>query len=129
MASRQLIAIAAACAVAIVGAGCGDKDNAAFSPDRQKQVDAYTSARRADVEKKVKSGALPPQALLVIRPNGTANANFIDGPNFDHDVVRTSDGGTAGKKLVWDLNQDGKIERAERTITERDLYQATLARQ
>jgi hypothetical protein len=122
MASRQVIALVAAAAVAVIGAGCGDNENAAFSPERQKQIDDYASARRADVEKKVKSGALPPEALKVIRPNGTTNANFIDGPNFDHDVVRTD----SGKKLVWDLNQDGKIEKAERTITERDLYAATL---
>jgi hypothetical protein len=125
MASRQVIAVAAACAVAIVGAGCGSQENAAFSPERQKQIDSYASARRADVVKKVKSGALPPEALKVIRPNGTANANFIDGPNFDHDIVRTG----SGKKLAWDLNQDGRIEKSERTITERDLYEATLAHQ
>jgi hypothetical protein len=125
MASRQVIAVAAAVAVAMIGTGCGGKENAAFSPDRQKQFDDYAKTRRADVEKKVRSGALPPQALLVIRPNGTANANFIKGPNFDKDIVRTR----SGKKLAWDLNQDGKIEKSERTITERDLYNATLARQ
>jgi hypothetical protein len=32
----------------------------------------------------------------------------------------------AGKKLVWDLNRNGKIDASERTITERELYDATL---
>jgi hypothetical protein len=54
------------------------------------------------------------------------NINFIDGPNNDRDVVRSSADGTTGKKLAWDLDQDGRIERSERTITERELYDATL---
>jgi hypothetical protein len=127
MAARQLIAVAAAVVVAATATGCGgDGENSAFAPARQKQMDSYAASRRAKVEKLVKDGALPRQALQVIGVDGTANANFIDGPDFDHDVVHTGAGGLSGKKLVWDLNQDGKIQKAERTITERDLYEATL---
>ena len=34
-------------------------------------------------------------------------------------------GGKTGKKLKWDLNQNGRIDRSERTITEQELYAAT----
>lgn len=44
----------------------------------------------------------------------------------DRDVVRTSPDGASGKKLVWDLDQNGKIDESERRITERELYDATL---
>jgi hypothetical protein len=40
--------------------------------------------------------------------------------------VRTGDHGASGKKLVWDLNRNGKIDPSERTITERELFDATL---
>lgn len=33
--------------------------------------------------------------------------------------------GTEGRQLVWDLNQDGRIDRKERTITEGELFTAT----
>ena len=74
----------------------------------------------------MQQGKLPPVALHVLHPDGTLNVNFIDGPNNDGDIVHSGADGTSGKKLVWDLNQDGKISKAERTITERDLYDATL---
>jgi hypothetical protein len=45
---------------------------------------------------------------------------------IDADVVRSSPDGTTGKELVWDLNHNGRIDRAERRITERELYDATL---
>jgi hypothetical protein len=71
-------------------------------------------------------GDLPPVARYVLHPNGGLNVNFIDGPNGDNDVVRTGSAGTTGKKLVFDLNRNGKIDPGERTITERELYDATL---
>jgi hypothetical protein len=33
--------------------------------------------------------------------------------------------GETGKKLQRDLNQNGRIEHSERTITEQELYAAT----
>lgn len=73
--------------------------------------------KRLTVAAYVEHGHLPPEALNTINPNGT-----ID----DRDVVRTELNGTRGKKLVWDLDQNGKIDESERTITERELYDATL---
>ena len=61
-----------------------------------------------------------------MHPDGTMNVNFIDGPNNDRDIVRTSPDGASGKKLKWDLDQDGRISADEREITERELYDATL---
>jgi hypothetical protein len=37
-----------------------------------------------------------------------------------------SDSGRTGPLLKWDLDQDGRIRRDERTITEGELYEATL---
>ena len=102
-----------------VAAGCGDEEQEtkAAMDDRQAQ-------RLAKVERAVDAGELPPVALKLFRPNGTVDISFIDGPNRDGDVVRTN--GSRGKKLVWDLDQNGKIDESERTITERELYDATL---
>jgi hypothetical protein len=80
----------------------------------------------AQIEKLVDDGVVPPVATRLYNPNGTLNVDFIDGPKGDNDVVRSSEDGASGKKLAWDLDQDGKIEPAERTITERELYDATL---
>jgi hypothetical protein len=107
-------------------AGCGDEDNPAFSKDVKQQMDSASASRRAKVESLVDRGKLPQVALRVLHSDGTLNVNFIDGPSYDRDVVHTGPDGISGKKLVWDLNHDGKISRSERTITERDLYDATL---
>ena len=107
-------------------AGCGDKDNPAFSNDVKQQMDSASASRRAKVESLVDSGKLPQVALRVLHSDGTLNVNFIDGPSYDRDVVHTGPDGISGKKLAWDLNHDGKISKSERTITERDLYDATL---
>lgn len=109
-------------------AGCGDEDNPAFSKDVKQEMDSAAASRRAKVEGLVDSGKLPPVALRVLHSDGTLNVNFIDGPSYDRDVVHTGPDGISGKKLAWDLNHDGKISKAERTITERDLYDATLGR-
>jgi hypothetical protein len=128
MASHQVIRATAAVALTAAAIGvsaCGD-DNPAFSDTVRQEMDAKSAARRDKLERLVDEGKLPPVALRVLHPDGTLNVNFIDGPDNDRDVVRSSSDGTSGKKLVWDLDQDGKIEPAERTITERDLYDATL---
>ena len=128
MASHQVIRATAAVALAAAAIGvsaCGD-DNPAFSDTVRQEMDAKSAARRDKLERLVDEGKLPQVALRVLHPDGTLNVNFIDGPDNDRDVVRSSSDGTSGKKLVWDLDQDGKIEPAERTITERDLYDATL---
>jgi hypothetical protein len=129
MAACQVIrgsAVAAAAAIVLGAAGCGGDDNPAFSDTVRQEMDAKSASRRAKVESLVNRGKLPPVALRVLHADGTLNVNFIDGPNNDRDIVRSSEDGTTGKKLVWDLDQDGRIEKSERTITERDLYDATL---
>jgi hypothetical protein len=72
----------------------------------------------------VTEGELPPVALRIYPPSGHVDANFLDGPKHGEDVVHTS--GLRGAKLVWDLDRDGRISRDERTITERELYEATF---
>ena len=61
----------------------------------------------------------------LIGADGLMDLDFIDGPKYANDVVRTGPGGKTGKKLQWDLNQNGRIDREERTITEQELYAAT----
>jgi hypothetical protein len=130
MAAHQLIGrctLVAVTAVVLGVSGCGGgDDNPAFSDNVRQEMDAKSASRRAKVERLVDEGKLPPVALRVLHADGTLNVNFIDGPNNDRDVVRSSSDGTSGKKLAWDLDQDGKISADERTITERDLYDATL---
>ena len=111
-------------AVLLGAAGCGGEDDP--QAGEVGQMKAFEQTRMAQLEQLVSDGVVPPVATRLYNPNGTLNIDFIDGPNGDNDVVRTSKDGASGKKLAWDLDQDGKIERAERTITERELYDATL---
>ena len=90
-------------------------------------IDRLQQQRRAKVERAVDAGSLPSVALEMFEPNGMIDISIVDGPRGgDEDVVRTQDHGRSGPKLRWDLDEDGRIERDERTITERELYDATL---
>jgi hypothetical protein len=104
-------------------AACGED---ATSDESMRGLQAWEDARRAQIETLVREGRVPPIARRLLNPNGTMNVNFVDGPGGDNDVVRTSDDGATGRRLAWDLDGDGRIERSERTITERELYDATL---
>ena len=104
-------------AAAFLAAGCGGGDDEPVS-DNSAQV------RRENIINAVVDGHLPPVALKIYPRTGDVDINFIDGPNGDEDIVHTH--GRRGPKLQWDLDEDGKIERDERTITERELYEATL---
>jgi hypothetical protein len=115
----RLVALALFVAVLLVG--CGE-ENPAFSPETRELVEKQIDERRAHIERRVREGALPPIARQLIAPDGAMNLDFINGPTDD--VVRTSADGTSGKKLQWDLDQDGRISRDERTITEQELYAA-----
>jgi hypothetical protein len=107
--------------------GCGDDGRAEVEERLDQFVDRLQEQRRAKVERAVDAGMLPPVALEIFEPNGMVNVSIVDGPRGgDEDVVRTRDGGRTGPKLRWDLDRDGRIERDERTITERELYDATL---
>jgi hypothetical protein len=122
MAARRLTSILFTAAL-LGAAGCGGDDPQSGEVEQMK---AFEQTRTAQLEKLVEDGVVPPVATRLYNPNGTLNIDFIDGPNGDNDVVRASDDGASGKKLAWDLDQDGTIERSERTITERELYDATL---
>jgi hypothetical protein len=125
MAARQLIS--ALLAAAVVGLpACGGDDSPALSKETTQQMDARAAADAAKVDRMIENGTLPPVARHVLDLDGTLNVNFIDGPNGDDDVVHEGADGTSGKKLVWDLNRNGRIDPSERTITERELYDATL---
>jgi hypothetical protein len=102
----------------VVIVGCGDEDTTTRDLV-QKQIEE----RRAHIEQLVRDGHLPPLARQLIGPDGSMNLDFINGPTDD--VVRSGADGTKGKKLVWDLDRDGRIDRSERTITEQELYAAT----
>ena len=123
MAAHRLTAILLAAAL-LGAAGCGGEDDP--QSGEVGEMKAFEQTRMAQLEKLVDDGVVPPVATRLYNPNGTLNIDFIDGPNGDNDVVRTSEDGASGKKLAWDLDQNGKIERSERTITERELYDATL---
>jgi len=48
--------------------------------------------------------------MHTIHSDGSLNVNFIDGPNYDHDIVRvdTDGDGKLDSNLQWDLNHDGE---------------------
>jgi hypothetical protein len=122
---RRLAALGAL-ALALTAVGCGGSDKDGAADQSKAQVQAAEATTKDKIELLIRERKVPPVARRLINANGTTTVNFIDGPNYDRDVVRTSADGATGKKLAWDLNGDGKIGRAERTITERDLYDATL---
>jgi hypothetical protein len=113
--------------VAVAGVGCGDEDSATSSKEVHQKFVTDGEARRAAIDKLVHEGKLPPVARLLINPDGSMNLDFIETKPGKNDVVRSGPDGTTGKKLAWDLNQNGKIDRSERTITENELYKATVA--
>src|SRR5918992_1927104 len=106
-------------------AGCGDGPTA-----EEQQIKAYMDAQAAErvgkVEWAVDAGILPPEALQHFALDGTVDTSFIGSRRSDEDVVRTRRYASQGPKLEWDLDQDGRISRDEHTITERELYDATL---
>ena len=126
MGNRRLALLAVAGIAALFAGGCGDDEPSAAEKQVKEEFDRAAASRREAVDRMVAEGKLPPVARNVLDLDGTLNVNFIDGPMGDRDVVRTSPDGASGKKLVWDLDQNGKIDESERTITERELYDATL---
>src|SRR3954470_262580 len=124
MGARRLTATLAVLAVAAAAAGCGGSSSGDGEVQAKQQSDQYQANRQAAIKKAVKDGRLPPVTLEMLMPDGEINISFIDGPKGDRDVVHTH--GSSGAPLKWDLNHDGKISADERTITERELYDATL---
>jgi hypothetical protein len=112
--------IAAAVVVPLAGG-----DDPAPAEQAKATTEAKIESRRTEIELMVRNGKLPPIAKNLIAADGSMNLDFIDGPEYANDIVRTGPDGTTGKKLQWDLNQNGKIDRSERTITEQELYAAT----
>lgn len=102
------------------GACGGDEEPAAAD-----ETKARVESRRTEIDLMVRNGKLPPIARSLIAADGAMNLDFIDGPKYAEDVVRTGPDGTTGKKLQWDLNQNGRIDASGRTITEQELYTAT----
>jgi hypothetical protein len=61
----------------------------------------------------------------MLKPDGEIDISFVHGPHGDQDLVprdANQDGVPDGGNVTFDLDGDGKPE----TITERDLYDATL---
>ena len=92
------------------------------------QMDAFAGVKQLSIASQVQLGILPPEAMHTIHSDGSLNVNFIDGPNYDHDIVRidTNGDGKLDSNLQWDLNHDGEISADEREIDERELYDAGL---
>jgi hypothetical protein len=87
-------------------------------------TDNAAEVQREHIINAVADGNLPPVALRVYPWSGRVDRNFIDGPRYGRDIVHVR--GDRGPKLQWDLDGDGKIRRDERTITEEELWIATL---
>jgi hypothetical protein len=121
---RRLAGALLAAAVVVPLAACGE-DEPVPAEQAKAATEAKIESRRTEIELMVRNGKLPPIAENLIAADGSMNLDFIDGPEYANDVVRTGPDGTTGKKLQWDLNQNGRIDRSERTITEQELYAAT----
>jgi hypothetical protein len=121
---RRVAGALIAAAVVVPLAACGG-DDPAPAEQAKATTEAKIESRRTEIELMVRNGKLPPIAKNLIAADGSMNLDFIDGPEYANDIVRTGPDGTTGKKLQWDLNQNGKIDRSERTITEQELYAAT----
>jgi hypothetical protein len=87
-------------------------------------TDNAAEVRREHIIQAVVDGHLPPVALRIYPWTGMVDMNFLDGPRYSRDIVHVR--GDRGPKLQWDLDEDGRISRAERTITEEELYVATM---
>jgi len=121
---RRLAGALIAAALVLPLGGCGG-DEPAPAEQANAATEAKIESRRTEIELMVRNGKLPPIARELVGADGSMNLDFIDGPEYANDVVRTGPGGKTGKKLKWDLNQNGRIDRSERTITEQELYAAT----
>ncbi len=123
--NRRIAGLCAA--VLVLGAGCGGDDEG--RGDTYSRADQNADIRRVQmrlIEQQVRAGELPPITSKMFKLDGRFDFEFIDGPRGDKDVIRSSDDGTRGRKLRWDLNSNGRVDPAEREITERELYDATL---
>jgi hypothetical protein len=123
----QLTALLVGMAIAGALTGCGSDKSSVSSQEVHQKFAAEGEARREAIDKLVREGKLPPIARRIVNPDGTVNLDFIETKPGKNDVVRSGPDGTTGKKLVWDLNPNGKIDPSERTITENELYKATVA--
>jgi hypothetical protein len=108
--------------MAATATGCGGSGDGELQAVQQ--AERYQATRAAAIRKAVDDGRLPPVTLEMVRSDSSIHISFIDGPNGDADIVHVH--GATGPKLKWDLDQDGKISADERSITERELYDATL---
>jgi hypothetical protein len=108
-----LAAVTAVAALASCGGGNDDTRKAVASQDRQIARD------RATVRQAIRNKQLPPVSLKMFDKDGL-RVNFTGGPGAD-DVVKQG-----GKPLAFDLNQDGRIDKSERRITERRLHDAVM---
>jgi hypothetical protein len=106
--------------------GCGEEKAPVAPAVVEQSANTHIEKRRAEIDRKVRDGALPPIARGLITADGAMDLDFIDGPRYAGDIVRVGPDGKTGKKLQWDLNANGRIDRGERTITEQELYAATV---
>jgi uncharacterized protein YukE len=88
-------------------------------------LNAYQHIKQLSVSAQVAYGKLPVEALGMLKPDGEIDISFVHGAHGDQDLIpvdANQDGVPDGGNVKWDLNGDGTPE----TITERDLYNATL---
>jgi hypothetical protein len=116
--ARSAVALLAAAAAAAAFASCGggndDTKQALAAHGRQVARD------RATVREAIRNKQLPPVSLKMFDKDGL-RVNFTGGPGAQ-DVVKQN-----GKPLAFDLNQNGRIDKSERRITERRLHDAVMS--
>jgi hypothetical protein len=115
---RRAVALLATAAAAAALASCGGGND-----DRTKQALAVQNRQiardRATVREAIRNKQLPPVSIKMFDKDGL-RVNFTGGPGAQ-DVVKQN-----GKPLAFDLNQNGRIDKSERRITERRLHDAVM---
>jgi uncharacterized protein YukE len=136
-ATNKIIFLTPVKKIPLVNVPIGKGLDALFNTDQVEQVlqadagadlDAYKRIKQISIQAQVQYGQLPPEALDMLRSDGTIDASFVDGPNGTQDLVRVDadlDGKPDGGNISFDLNHNGHIDRSEETITEQELYDAT----
>jgi hypothetical protein len=119
-------AVAVAVAGVAIARGGEDADEE-YAKREWRKLQAERKERRDGIKAAIRERSLPPVALEMFPADGEYDGDIIPRPDGDgdqNDVIHLGGDGTRGRKLRWDLDGDGRIDRGEREITESELWAA-----
>jgi hypothetical protein len=131
---RRVAIVLGAAGVAIAGVAIargGEDADREYAERRMRELAAEEKQLRDRVVAAIRARRLPPVALEMFPADGEDDGDIIPRPEGDgdqKDVIHAGGDGTSGRKLAWDLDDDGRISRGEREVTEAELWAAAIAR-